>query len=532
MSDEEGDLLYKWHKDAVAFVEECMGFTEENNLRLSKQQKEFLAVLSEFTYAKGLVHDYDHKISDIKPTERQRELSKKMGMSIMAGKGVGKDFIAAMAIFWFLCTHHAPLIKCTAPTQDQLRNVLWSELARWHGHTDKDGKTLFQMKGQVAVEMQKIYMLGVADPMDPNSKDGLYWSATYKTPQKNVDVEQMKKTLSGNHAPNMMFVLDEASGVHDAVFEDLENTMTGRKNFALVIFNPHKASGFAYESQYGKLAKKFLRFQWSSEESEVVSKQHVENMKELYGEESDNYRVNILGLPPKGGDAAFFPYVWIQEARDREMIPLPTDGHILGIDIAMEGKDSTIICNRKGPKVLGFDRLDSRETLDLANEIHEYCNKIEREGGRIDAICIDAIAVGKGVADILYRMRPDNVYLVKGSQASTGDQFRKLRDDLFWRARRALENGMIDIPAHDEFIKELNVIQASEDTGKLVIMPKPKIIKLLGHSPDHLDAFILSFHFGSTSFTQLGSQSNRKDSYRDARIIEEPEDGEHGFMGV
>lgn len=57
-------------------------------------------------------------------------------MSIRSGHGVGKTTAVAGATLWHLeCTDFAK-VPCTAPTQDQLERVLWSELAKWFRKSD------------------------------------------------------------------------------------------------------------------------------------------------------------------------------------------------------------------------------------------------------------------------------------------------------------------------------------------------------------------------------------------------------------
>ena len=60
----------------------------------------------------------------------EKAYAKKVGISIMAGMGVGKDFFASVAILWMLCCFPRPIIPCTAPTAHQLRDVLWREIQK------------------------------------------------------------------------------------------------------------------------------------------------------------------------------------------------------------------------------------------------------------------------------------------------------------------------------------------------------------------------------------------------------------------
>ena len=52
-------------------------------------------------------------------------------VAIKSGQGVGKTGMEAVALLWFLCCFPFPRIVATAPTKQQLHDVLWSEVSKW-----------------------------------------------------------------------------------------------------------------------------------------------------------------------------------------------------------------------------------------------------------------------------------------------------------------------------------------------------------------------------------------------------------------
>lgn len=70
-----------------------------------------------------------------KPDEWQRsalmDLSENPKVAIKSGQGVGKTGLEAVALLWFLCCYPYPRIVATAPTKQQLHDVLWSEVSKW-----------------------------------------------------------------------------------------------------------------------------------------------------------------------------------------------------------------------------------------------------------------------------------------------------------------------------------------------------------------------------------------------------------------
>lgn len=59
------------------------------------------------------------------------DLASNPKVAIKSGQGVGKTGIEAVALLWFLTCFPYPRVVATAPTKQQLHDVLWSEVAKW-----------------------------------------------------------------------------------------------------------------------------------------------------------------------------------------------------------------------------------------------------------------------------------------------------------------------------------------------------------------------------------------------------------------
>lgn len=59
------------------------------------------------------------------------DLPKNPKVAIKSGQGVGKTSLEAVVLLWFLCCYPYPRIVATAPTKQQLHDVLWSEVSKW-----------------------------------------------------------------------------------------------------------------------------------------------------------------------------------------------------------------------------------------------------------------------------------------------------------------------------------------------------------------------------------------------------------------
>ena len=63
--------------------------------------------------------------------EALSELAANPKVAIKSGQGVGKTSMEAVALLWFICCFPFPRIVATAPTKQQLHDVLWSEVSKW-----------------------------------------------------------------------------------------------------------------------------------------------------------------------------------------------------------------------------------------------------------------------------------------------------------------------------------------------------------------------------------------------------------------
>ena len=61
---------------------------------------------------------------------------------------------------------------------------------------------------------------------------------------------------TGFHSPNLMVVVTEASGIDQVTFDAIEGILTGNSRLVL-IFNPNRTTGEAYQSTRSPLYEKF-----------------------------------------------------------------------------------------------------------------------------------------------------------------------------------------------------------------------------------------------------------------------------------
>ena len=92
-------IIRKWAKDPELFMREALKVPA-----LTTQQRDACEELRKLVWAKIKAG------TGAKLTDEEQRYSKKIGISIMSGKGTGKDAWTSMVIIWFLCCFPRPLI--------------------------------------------------------------------------------------------------------------------------------------------------------------------------------------------------------------------------------------------------------------------------------------------------------------------------------------------------------------------------------------------------------------------------------------
>lgn len=453
--------IRQWLKTPELFVEECI-----KPKFITEQQRRALRDYGNLILAKLLLAEHATM------TQAQRELSTKRGLSIMAGRGTGKDAFASWCILHFLVTTEFPKILCTAPAGPQLRSVLWTEVHKWLRQSDLTEAVIHQA--------EKIFLKDYA---------GKEWYALPRTIAVGASPEEQAEALGGFHADFMLFVCDEASGIPEAVFRPLEASMTGKCNLALIIFNPTKANGFAFETQQ-KMREHWICHHWDAEESELVTPEQIRYMEQKFGRGSNAFRISVSGLPPTATPDTLIPLDWILEAVERDLVPSPEHAWVLGVDVARYGDDASVIAHRHGPVV---EQVESFRGLD-SNQMSAKV-QVAITDRKPQATAIDVIGLGAGVYDQVKHYGRVMGVNVSEKPSNRPEMFARMRDELWWKLREAFQERTIKIPNDDELIGELNLVKfnfARTGSEKLKVEGKRELRDRGVASPNKADAVVLS----------------------------------------
>lgn len=470
-----------------------------------------------------------------KPDPNQRNILRSLRdypmTSVRSGHGIGKSAVEAWAVIWFLCTREFPKIPCTAPTEHQLMDVLWAEISKWMRNNPA-------LKGDLIWTKEKLYMKNYPEE----------WFAVPRTATS-------PEALQGFHADHVLYIIDEASGVSDKVFEPVLGAMTGEDAKLLMMGNPTRLTGFFYDSHH-KNREEYNAIHVDGRDSLHVSKKFVDQIIKMFGEDSDVFRVRVAGQFPKSIPDSLIAMEWCEAAAK---LPTASAGFSridIGIDVARYGDDDSVLYPLGDKKAsLPFEIYHHNRTTEISGYAVMMVKRLALEElVNVIRVKVDCDGLGVGVYDNLYDLKeqiaedvwrercrragldPDDL-----AQASACRDIQQLdleileshfggaggkvdEDDpveysnstgLMWgKVRKCLKDGRLQLPDDDALFAQLSnrKYRVNKD-GKIELERKEDMKKRGLSSPDIADALAMALYDPDEPFLMFVEPGLKKDSY-------------------
>ncbi len=415
---------------------------------------------------------FANDVLGLAPTDQQAEFFAALArpgarVAVRSGHGTGKSTALAAASLWFLATRKDALVPCTAPTAHQLQDVLWREIRRLIARMPDGVREQFQ------TTTDRIHLKGSA---------GMIVARTARP--ENPDA------LQGFHAQEILFIIDEAAGVADSIFEVARGALSTPSARVALAGNPTRLSGY-FHNAFHKSRNAWSTLAFSCLDSPLVAPEYASDIAKEYGADSDMYRVRVLGEFPVAGMNSLISLDRVLAAMERKAPAFrlnPAPG-IIGVDPAWMGNDRTAAVWRRGSEARILFRVHRSDTVQVAE-------MVAREAARLDPdmIFVDQTGVGAGVYDQL-RRTGFPVTGVSFSQAAVeSDRFLNLRAEMWWNLRKWLDRE--DVVLEDDPQLKADLIGPEcylTGTGKMQLEHKDDMRRRGLPSPDLGDALALTF---------------------------------------
>jgi len=421
---------------------------------------------------------FAREVLGVEPWGMQREVLRAFAehprVAVAGAHGVGKDHVAATAVLHFLYTRPRSIVLTTAPTDRQVKSLLWGEIRRqWAGARVTMGGTF----GAARLDLAPGWYA--------------YGFSTNET-----------ERFQGFHAPAMLIVIDEAAGVSREIFEAADACLAGDEARLLLLGNPTSRTGRFFEA-FADDSFALLRIPATAHPNVTgsgpaipgaVTREWIDRMRASYGETSSYYRSRVLAEFPTQDSEGLLSPEWIERAF---ALQAGAPGEFaIGADIARFGNDATVVVVARGGTVRDVISVRHRGLVDVADIVE---SALERYHVAPERVSVDDTGLGGGVTDILR----DRGFAVRGVQfgarSRVPKRYRNVKAELHWRVRSLLERrglalaGIQDPLGRRIMREQLGLLRVEySDDGRIKVTGDPGPAAAPSTSPDHVDALALA----------------------------------------
>lgn len=425
----------------------------------------------------------------------------------------GKSHLAARAVAWWVSCHPPGTAKVitTSTTYRQVRNILWPHIRRVAAR--------HRLPGEVLTTEWKL-------------ADGDIAAYGFSAVANN------EAAVQGEHAPNLLIVVDEAGGVPGSVGRALEALMTGGHTRLLLLGNPptdeegswfekccrsalyntipipaHETPNFTGEDA-GSCKSCPISVSPHSVGTHLIDQDWVDEVTYEFGEDSAFVEARVHAQFPAVAGDKVIPLSWAEQATENDD-PLPGSEIKLGVDVASDGGDEFVVAWLRGwtarisHKSSGAANANAVDVAGVLLEEVKSAEGVHRRDGIVTPVRvkIDALGVGWGVVSLLQRWGAEGrhsseIVGVKVSERATrGGRFANRRAELWWTGRELLQpepdtgRQQLRLDVDRLTLAQLATPKYRTDTsGRIQIEKKTEVKARGGWSPDRAEAVLLALY--------------------------------------
>jgi hypothetical protein len=447
-------------------------------------------------------------------------------VAVKAGRKVSKSWTIAGIALWFYCSFPEARVIMTSTTAQQVERVLWLEISRLYSRSGKCVECKLKDPNGTQIAKPCPHSTQVDGDLGQLPHTGLKVKDVDRGDFREIFgfTSKQGEAVQGMSGTRMLYIIDEASGIPDFIYDAIEGNRAGGAKVILT-GNPTQNSGEFYDAFHSKkLDEKnpestgYKCITISSEESPNVlagrkiipglaERTFIREREMEWGRESPLFIVHVLGEFAKHEEGCAFSLHAIKEAEDRWSETRGAGRLCIGLDPAGasgEG-DDTVFTVRRGLKVsepivkLGLDEEAIRaELLRIIDS-----NKIGREvpivtmdrTGSVGAIVYGTLSAH---LDTCERNKTPPPYELVGLRMQDKAQrqpgiYHSVRDELCASLEEMFRMGLA-IYTDLKLEAELHVLTWTQhpSSGLYSITPKKEIKKKIKRSPDRCDSLQLA----------------------------------------
>ena len=406
------EIIERVQKEPVLFIEKVLGCTT-----MEQYQKDICQEVA----------DYDR-------------------VAVAACHSVGKTYLLARIVLWFLYSYKDSIVITTAPTNRQVEALLWGEIG-------------------VAVKTA-LYNLG-GHLTNKGLKIAEKWYAMGFSPQKvaggDDSKEQKGSTFQGFHADYILIVFDEAVGVPPDIWTQVEGLLTSgavvkfvcianpttkncdfydcfklpswRKIYLNCFDSPNLiANGFKCLDDINVEIEQLIEMDetprlekikgYLKPTTHLISAQWVIEKAIEWGVDHPLFQSKVLGIFPDFDDTVLIQGKTVEHAQARTGMAKDKGARYIGIDVARYGDDTSVFTELIQAEKMSVLDKDGKKIWTDTKVVHTRSKKIKKRDlmhltglavrfimdeyeGEDVVVVVDATGLGSGVYDRLVELKTE-----------------------------------------------------------------------------------------------------------------------------
>jgi len=368
-----------------------------------------------------------------------------------------------------------PKGAAVAVTRDNLKDNLWPEFSKWI-------KVSSFLDNQFEWTKERIYQKD--HPED--------WFMSARSFSKDADPLAQGRTLSGLHSKYVLGLLDESGEIPLPVIKTAKQ-MLSRCVFGKLIQagNPSSLDGALYDAceNGGWYVITITGDPDDPKRSPRIDINWARKQIEDYGRDDPWVMYSVLGLFPPSSINSLLGIEDVNRAFERaySMTDIRCSQKRLGIDVAREGDDRTVIFPRQGLVAFNPVIMRGADGPQIAARVAVSKDRWKSEVEYLD--CTGGF--GDSAYDSLV-MGGHTPVRVHYSEKAPKEGFQNMRAYMFWQMAQWIKTRGA-LPHVPEMVKELTAPTYTFQNGRILLEPKKEIKKRIGRSPDLADALGLTF---------------------------------------
>lgn len=406
----------------------------------------------------------------------------KQRISLQACAGPGKSAVLAWCGWNFLACYgdrfEHPKGAAVSVTQDNLRDNLWAEFAKWQGMSE-------YLKRAFDWNKERISARDHAET----------WFISARSWSKKANPEEQARTLSGLHSKYVLIIIDESGDIPPAVARAGEQALSTAPIFGKMMQagNPTSLEGMLYS------AATKLRHLWyviritgdpdDPRRSPRIGLDWAREQIKTWGRDNPWVMSYILGLFPPASINALLGVDDVEAAMKRTY---QEDAYAwaqkrLGIDAARFGDDPWVIFPRQGRVAFRPVTMRNPRTHDVVARVLLAKSRWKSEREFFD----DTGGFAAGAIDGLI-VAGHSPTPVNFSGKAIDPRFYNKRSEILFTCAEWVKNGGC-LPNIPELVTEMTAATYTMKDSKLWVEEKDLIKKKIGRSPNYYDALALTF---------------------------------------